>query len=117
MPLLDYAAQYSAYHQWVKKNDRQLLPQAQKKVPAITTSNNLVLKQLVLQGLGFSFLHREAIEAELDIGELVPLLNSPKAQNIYVELELVHKRKHALGYVHQQFARLLTEQKDSWMQL
>lgn len=116
MPLLDYAAQYCAYNQWVKKNARELLPKAQKKVPAITTSNNLVLKQLVLQGLGFSFLHREAIEAELDIGELVPLLNNPEVQNIYVELELVHKRKHSLGFVQQQFAQLLTQQRSSWMQ-
>ncbi|MCJ8300862.1 MAG: LysR family transcriptional regulator [Pseudomonadales bacterium] len=116
MPLLDYAPQYSAYQQWVKKNARQLLPKAQKKVPAITTSNNLVLKQLVLQGLGFSFLHRESIEAELNTGELRPLLNNPSAQNIYVELDLVHKRKHSLGFVQQQFVQLLLEQKSSWMQ-
>ena len=114
MPLLDYADEYSAYNQWIKKNARQLLPQARKKVRTITTSNNVVLKQLVLQGLGFGFLHHESIQAELDIGELVPLFGSSTYQNIFVELELFYKRKHALAYVHQKFITLLRENSDSW---
>jgi len=115
MPLLDYADKYSAYNPWIKKNARELLPQARKKVPAITTSNNVVLKQLVLQGLGFGFLLQESIQAELDIGELVPLFGSLNYQNIFVELELLYKRKHALGYVHQEFIALLHENSASWM--
>jgi len=115
MPLLDYSDEYSAYNQWIKKNARDLLPLARKKVRTITTSNNVVLKQLVLQGLGFSFLHHESIQAELDIGELIPLFGSLDYQNISVELELIHKRKHALGYVHQEFVALLRKNSASWM--
>jgi len=115
MPLLDYSDEYSAYNQWIKKNARQLLPLARKKVRTITTSNNVVLKQLVLQGLGFSFLHHESIQAELDIGELIPLFGSQNYQNIFVELELLYKRKHTLGYVHQEFIALLRENSESWM--
>jgi len=115
MPLVDYSDEYSAYNQWIKKNARQLLPQARKKVRSITTSNNVVLKQLVLQGLGFGFLHHESIQAELDIGELIPLFSSPIYQNVFVELELNIKRKHALGYVHQEFIALLQENRASWM--
>ncbi len=118
MPLLDYSNEYSAYNHWIKKNARDWLPQAQKKVRAITTSNNVVLKQLVLQGLGFGFLHQESIQAELDVGELTPLFGSQKSQenqNIFVELEVLYKRKHALGFVHQEFIALLHENKASWM--
>ena len=115
MPLLDYSDEYSAYNQWIKKNARELLPLARKKVRAITTSNNVVLKQLVLQGLGFSFLHLESIQAELDIGELIPLFGSLNYQNIFVELEMLYKRKHALAYVHQEFIALLRKNSASWM--
>jgi len=115
IPLLDYSDDYSAYNQWIKKNARQLLPLARKKVRAITTSNNVVLKQLVLQGLGFSFLHHESIQAELDIGELIPLFGTQNYQNIFVELELLYKRKYALGYVHQEFIALLHGNSASWM--
>ena len=115
MPLLDYTDKYSAYNPWIKKNARQLLSQARKKVPVITASNNVVLKQLVLQGLGFGFLLQESIQAELDIGELIPLFSSPICLNIFVELELTFKRKHALGYVHQEFIALLQENSASWM--
>jgi len=115
MPLLDYKGQYSAYYQWMKKNAPELLPQAQKKLPSITASNNLLLKQLVLQGLGFSFLHREAIQAELESGELVVLLKDHQLQNLSVEIELVFKRKHTLGFVQQQFVQLLKDQRSAWM--
>jgi len=115
MPLVDYVDEYSAYNPWIKKNARQLLPQAQKKVRAITSSNNVVLKQLVLQGLGFGFLLHESIQAELDIGELIPLFRSQTYQNIFVEIELTIKRKHALGYVHQEFIALLQKNRASWM--
>ena len=115
IPLVDYADEYSAYNQWIKKNARHLLPQARKKVRSITASNNVVMKQLVLQGLGFGFLHHESIQAELDIGELIPLFGSLNYQNIFVELELTIKRKHALGYVHQEFVALLHENRAGWM--
>ena len=98
-----------------KKNARSLLPQARKKLRNITTSNNVVLKQLVLQGLGFSFLHKEAIQAELDIGELVPLFGKSKYQAIHVELDLVYKHKHALGFVHLEFIELLRRNRKSWV--
>lgn len=115
MPLLDYAEEYSAYNPWIKKNARTLLPQARKKVRTITAGNNVVLKQLVLQGLGIGFLLQEAIQAELDIGELVPILRPTKKTNILVEIDLVKKRKHTLGYIHQEFIKLLEHNRDSWM--
>jgi len=113
--LLDYNDEYSAYNQWIKKNARPLLPLARKKVRTITTTNNVVLKQLVLQGLGMGFLHKEAIQAELDIGELIPVLSRSKAKNIQVELDVVYKRKQALPYVHQAFLSFLRENKAGWM--
>ena len=113
--LLDYNDEYSAYNQWIKKNARPLLPLARKKIRSITTTNNVVLKQLVLQGLGMGFLHKEAIQAELDIGELIPVLSRSKAKNIQVELDVVYKRKQALPYVHQAFLSFLRENKAGWM--
>ncbi len=119
LPVLDYFDEYSAYNQWVKKNARELLPQARKKVRTVTTSNNVILKQLVLQGLGIGFLHQESIQAELDIGELMPLfaVSKPKKpyQDIFVELDLVYKRKHSLGFIHQEFVSFLRQHKASWM--
>lgn len=114
LPLVDYVDEYSAYNSWIKRNAKDLLPQARKKIRTITTSNNVVLKQLVLQGLGFGFLHQESIQAELDMGELTPLVNSAKIQNISVEIDMVYKRKHSLGYVQQSFVKLLRENRDSW---
>ena len=113
--LLDYNDEYSAYNQWIKKNARPLLPLARKKIRSITTTNNVVLKQLVLQGLGMGFLHKEAIQAELDIGELIPVLSRSKAKNIQVELDVVYKRKQSLPYVHQTFLSFLRENKAGWM--
>ena len=115
MPILDYRGEYSAYNQWIKKNARQLQPQARSKVRTITISNNVVLKQMVLQGLGLGFLHEESIQAELDMGELVPLFSGKKIQNIYVEIDMVTKRKHALGYVQLAFVDFLTQHSNSWM--
>jgi len=114
-PLLDYADEYSAYNMWIEKNSRELLPQARKKIRSVTISNNVVLKQLVLQGLGIGFLHQEAIQAELEVGELVPLFSHAGNKNIQVELDIVYKRKQVLSYVHQQFTDFLRQQRDSWM--
>lgn len=114
IPLLDYSNEYSAYNNWISKNARDLLPQARKKIRAVTTSNNVVLKQLVLQGLGFGFLHQEAIQSELAIGELVPLITKSSIENIQVDIDVVYKRKHALGYVHLAFIKLLLENRKSW---
>ena len=114
-PLLDYADEYSAYNLWIEKNSRELLPQARKKIRSVTCSNNVALKQLVLQGLGIGFLHQEAIQAELETGELTPLFNQSGNQNIQVELDMVYKRKQVFSYVHQQFVDFLRQQRDSWM--
>jgi len=114
LPLVDYIDEYSAYNSWIKRNAKDLLPQARKKIRTITTSNNVVLKQLVLQGLGFGFLHQDSIQAELDTGEFIPLLNNSINQNISVDIEVVYKRKHALGYVQQSFIKLLRESRASW---
>ncbi len=116
MPILDYRDEYSAFNPWIKKNARQLLPLAQKKVRTITTSNNVVLKQLVLQGLGMGLLHLEAIQGELDMGELVPILPRSGVKNIFVELDVVYKRKQTLPYVHQAFLSFLKEHKGGWME-
>lgn len=114
LPLVDYVDEYSAYNSWIRKNARELLPLARRKLRTITASNNVVLKQLVLQGLGFGFLHQESIQAELDMGELLPLINKSKTQNISVDIEVVYRRKHTLGYVQQSFIRLLRENRANW---
>ncbi len=112
--LVDYPDAYSAFNGWIKKNQKDLYPEARKKVRNITAGNNVVLKQLVLQGLGMGFLHHEAIQAELDIGELVPLFSGAKYSQIYVDIDLVYKRKHSLGFIHLKFMALLEKNKSSW---
>lgn len=114
-PLMDYIDEYSSYNIWIKKNARELLPLARKKVPNITMTNNIALKQLVIQGLGIGFLHQEMIPAELDIGELVPILKNQSHQPVSVEIDMVYKRKHSLGYVHLAFAEFIRKDRDSWM--
>ena len=115
MPLLDYSDEYSAYNLWIKKNAKDLLPQARKKLRTVTTSNNVILKQLVLQGLGFAFLHQESIQAELASGELTPLFVKPKSENIYVGIDMVHKRKHTFAYVQIEFIKFIRENRHGWM--
>jgi len=114
LPLVDYVDEYSAYNSWIRKNARELLPLARKKLRTVTASNNVILKQLVLQGLGFGFLHQESIQTELDVGELLPLISKSRNQNISVDIDVVYKRKYALGYVQQAFVRLLRENRASW---
>lgn len=115
MPLLDYSDDYSAYNTWIGKNLKSLLPQARKKLRAVTTSNNVVLKQLVLQGMGFAFLHQESIQSELATGEFIPLFVSSKSENIYVGVDMVHKRKHTFAYVQTEFIRFIYGLRHSWM--
>lgn len=114
IPLVDYLDTYSAFNNWVKKNNKALYSQASKKVRTVTTSNNVVLKQLVLQGLGMGFLHLESIRAELETGELIALFDHTDYQHLSVNIDLVHKRKHALGFIHLAFIRLLEQHKESW---
>lgn len=114
LPLVDYVGEYSGYNLWIKKNARELLPQARKKIRTVTISNNLVLKQLVLQGLGFGFLLQESIQRELELGELVPLSPQLVSDNIHVDIDMVYKRKDALGYVHQAFLQMLLDNRARW---
>ena len=104
LPLVDYVGEYSAYHVWVKKNARELLPAARKKTPTITASNNVVLKQLVLQGLGFGFLHLDSIAIDLKAGELVPLIRESQYKNMHVDIDVVYKRRDALSFIHKYWA-------------
>lgn len=115
MPLLDYADEYSAYNQWIKKNAKELLPQARKKIRAVTTSNNVVLKNMALQGLGLAFLHQESIQAELETGELIPLFTKPKSKNIHVEIDVAYKIKHTLSYVQKELIKFIRANRNSWM--
>ena len=116
MPLVDYHDTYSAFNHWIKKNQRNLYTQAQKKLRAVTSSNNVVLKQLVLQCMGMGFLHLESIRAELETGELIPIFPSTQYQPIHVDVDVVYKRKHALGFVHLEFIKLLEKHSTRWMQ-
>jgi len=115
MPILDYSDEYSAYNAWIKKNAKDLSPQARKKLRTVTTSNNVVLKQMVLQGLGLAFLHHESIQAELETGEIIPLFTRDKSQNIHVEIDMVYKRKHSFAHVQEEFIKFIRENRDSWM--
>jgi DNA-binding transcriptional LysR family regulator len=115
MPLLDYSDDYSAFNAWIKKNAKDLLPQARKKLRTVTTSNNVVLKQLVLQGLGFAFLHQESIQAELASGELTPLLVKPRSENVFVGVDMVHKRKHTFAYVQTEFIKFIHNNRHGWI--
>lgn len=115
LPLLDYADEYSAYNLWIKKNAKDLLPQARKKCRAVTASNNVVLKNMALQGLGLAFLHQESIQTELESGELIPFVTTPKSENIHVEIDLVYKRKHTFTYVQAEFIKFIRNNRHSWM--
>lgn len=114
-PLLDYSDEYSAYNPWIKKNTTDLLPLARKKLRMVTASNNVVLKHLVLQGLGFAFLLQESILAELETGEIIPLLTQAKNEHVYVEVDMVYKRKHTLAYVQKEFIKFIRANRDSWI--
>lgn len=113
--LLDYNDDYSAYNQWIKVNQRELLPQARKKPRSVKISNSIALKEFVKQGLGFGFLHHELIEDELQSGALQLLLPRCKYSDIYVELDVVRKRKHTLNYIQTEFLSLLKEQRKYWL--
>jgi len=115
MPILDYVDEYSAYNAWIKKNASELIPQARKKLRAVTTSNNIVLKKMVLQGLGLAFLHQELIQAELDTGELILLFTKTKNKHIQVEVDMVYKRKHAFSYVQSEFVKFINDNRADWM--
>ena len=103
MPILDFHSEYSVYTRWIKKNARELLFSAQKKTTFIRVSNNITLKQLTLQGLGLGFLPHRFIEEELDSGELIALPLPKRIAPIEVEFDMVYKRQHSLGYIHQAF--------------
>ena len=114
IPLVDYSAPYSAFNAWVNRNDPRLYNKALKKVRRCTASNNVVLKQLVVQGLGMGFLHQEAIEDEIKRGELIPVLTKRGLSLINVEIDLVHKRKQSLGYIQHQFIEFMHKEKANW---
>ena len=115
MPILDYADEYSAYNAWIKKNSKDLSPQARKKLRTVTTSNNVVLKQMVLQGLGVAFLHQESIQAELETGELTLLFNKTTNKNIHVEIDMVYKRKHSFSHVQAEFIKFIRDNRGGWI--
>ncbi|GLR70557.1 LysR family transcriptional regulator [Agaribacter marinus] len=117
LPLVDYHSPYSAFNAWIKKNAREMLPLSKKKIKSVATTNNVVLKQLVLGSMGFGFLHLDAIVDELANGDLIPVIfkNGITYEDIYVDIDVTYKRKHALGFVHLQFLTSMYEQKSRWM--
>jgi len=115
IPLVDYEGEYSAYSRWIAKNARTLLPLARKRTSVVTVDNNVVLKQLVLQGMGFGFLHKDSIHSELSIGELVRILPGKKTKPVQVEIDVVYKRKHSLGFLQQAFVDFLYNNRKNWM--
>ena len=109
MPILDHRTDYSTYGRWIKKNAKELLPAAEKKSVFIQVSSNLVLKQLTLQGLGLGFLLEGSIQQELETGELIRLPLPKRIEPIRIEMDVVYKRQHSLGFIHQAFIQHLTD--------
>ena len=109
MPLVDYHPGYSTYNPWIKKNRPDLLSAAQNKPRFIEVSNNTVLKQLLLQGLGMGFLCKSTIQEELSSGKLIPLSFPNLNNSSWAEFDIVYKRKHSLGFVHQEFIKYALE--------
>ena len=113
MPLVDYHSKYSTYNPWIRKNRADLFSAAQNKPRFIEVSNNTVLKQLVLQGLGMGFLCKSTIQEELSSGKLIPLSFPNLNNSCLAEFDIVYKRKHSLGFVHQEFIKYALETRAS----
>jgi len=112
MPIIDFHAWCSTYIYWIKKNREDLFLAAQKKTIFVRVSNNITLKQFVLQGLGVGMLIESMIQEELDSGELIALSFSKKTEPIWVQFDIVYKRQNSLSFIHKEFIRHALEYRD-----
>lgn len=87
LDVIDYGVSHSAYAAWVRRNEPALWGEARRKQPRVVADNDLVLKALVVQGLGCAVLPEDAICEELARRELVALLPR-KSQAIEVGIDL-----------------------------
>lgn len=87
LDVIDYGVTHSAYAAWVHRNEPALFGEARRKQPRVVADNDLVLKALVVRGLGCAVLPEDAICEELARRELVALLPR-KSQAIEVGIDL-----------------------------
>ncbi len=74
LDLIDYHRSHESFKVWIRKNSPKLYQEALKKEAKYQVDNDLVMKSLVLQGLGASILPEEIIEQELASGVLKKIL-------------------------------------------
>ena len=110
LPLVDYGGGYSLYAGWVKKNASQLLALALEKSPVVAIPDYQALQELILKGVGFGFIYPSWMQVELDSGRLIPLPIA--AQPLIVGVDLVYKRKHSFGYIHEAFIEHVIQYRD-----
>ncbi|PCJ22273.1 MAG: hypothetical protein COB04_00505 [Gammaproteobacteria bacterium] len=111
MPIVDYTQKYSQYFHWVRKNRPNIASDAQKKPPLVQVSNNIVLKQLVCQGLGLGFLLQSSIQQEVESGELIILSFPEQAEPNWAEIDIVRKRQNNFGFIHQEFIQYVFDHR------
>jgi len=109
IPVIDFQGEYGVYNIWIKKNQRNLLPAAKKKIKFIQTGNPVSIKKYTLQGMGLGFVIKSSIEKELKSGELVQLSLPKNIKTVSYTKDVVYKRKNSLGYVHHAFIDYLQE--------
>lgn len=92
LEILDYSDSHAAYVAWVRRNAPGLVGQARRTQPRVVVDNDLVLKALVLQGLGVAVLPEEIVLDEVASGRLRRVLPR-KTEAIEATIDLGVKRK------------------------
>ena len=112
IPVIDYPAKYSQYDHWIKKNENNLGSLGRKKSPLVQAPSNVILKQLVREGMGMGFLIQSSIQEELDSGELIALTFPSNPEPNWVEIDIVYKRQNSLGFIHKEFIQYVIENRE-----
>lgn len=112
IPVIDYPSKYSQYDHWIKKNGDDLGSMGRKKSPLVQAPSNVILKQLVREGMGLGFLIQSSIQEELDSGELIALTFPNNPEPNWVEIDIVYKRQNSLGFIHNEFIKYVLEHRE-----
>jgi DNA-binding transcriptional LysR family regulator len=107
LDLLDYPSVYSAYNAWIKKNAKEVLTPAKKKIPVVTVANDVILKELTMRHLGMAIVPKESIESEIRLGKLIPILGQ-RTLPVKVEIDLAYKKRQVLSIIEQEFLNFVT---------
>lgn len=108
--LLDYPYKHSCYMYWIKRNAKKLLMQAQRKKPIVTVTNDIILKELVINGNGIAFLPRDIVTDELRTGKVVELFSN--RHPTVINIDVVYKKKCTMSIHQKQFLDFIRNHDD-----